>query len=1191
MSIFKDTFKPEIQGQLKARQDAIFERTPEAIQYFNARNSWIRMSSAVNVAPSLGSPPTNELAKKYILQGGTLYENQLRSGVSTQNAAYSILSPGGNPNRLGLRPMPGITGIDIKSLSAYGSLREVVVKFNAWDIRQLEDLELLYMRPGYTALIEWGWAPYLDNNKKLQNNIDFTQNDIINKLPTKEQLFKNIYDTAVKTYNGNYDAMFGYVKNYSWSAREDGGYDCSTTIVSVGEVIESLKVNYAPFNNIDQIIGGGGLIGTDNDTDELKEAYSKNILAGLFYEIWNIGKEKEDKEVFLIPDTKKGSSYDGFRKKINIAGGSGDSSTPDEVGSSDVQVYITLESLCNLINNYVTVIDSNSKQAYIKCSVFDREYDKEIPFANGNGPIAPSINPTEFFLGIPSTTNTTDLEKYLLCLAHPLQISMDPSVCAINASFWTSGQLPEVGVVEELNSAVDENIVIYDNTVDDATYNNLIKEIETTLSTTNINVITGTNTAAVITTNTVNENKIISLLSSTLKGDPNKVKELSRRWHEKYPTTITTTSATTVTTGFNTAAPSTTGVTSVASNSLYSKLNKVLNSSQIDQALGGKNLSGAFYQNPAISEKQKLESQKKETIKQQTKVLSESDNISYLENLKPYFYQGKPETEMGIIGNIYVNVNFLFRLSLNDNLESRDTKEKNDINLYDFLKQVMSSISSAIGSVNNFDIHIDPIDSIPRIIDINYIDKKERNKVFKDAFTLEIHNTKSTVRSYKLESQIFPDQSATIAIGAQVGGGAMATDNNTMLDFNKGLEDRIIPKKLDPTTDPNKDAASNVTNQLVNLSSILDIFYGFFQRLGETSILGIKIEDSDFNTEKSGQYQNALRDLINFYKNLTKSNIKNRAIIPTKLSITMDGIGGLVIGHIFKIPEELLPKGYKGDALGSKLGHIVTSIGHSVNNTGDWTTNIDAQTIILDDPSGGDLKFTDIVKKDKKYKDEVEKRKSSGQGKNYGGAQVPNSIVLHHTVGYGTAQATVDYLPTVGLSIHYAVGADGKVVQGLDEKLIGYHANQKNLNSIGIEICTIGGLTLKNGKYIDVYGKEFKNTPTSPVIDLGYSFNDYRYYADLTDIQATALLNLLKGIIQRNPGITLNFTKTVESIYKNVFGLPGIPERNKSYTSVKLNGGTTGKDPGIFIHALAKGGTHTDTFPSPKMLEILKKLT
>ena len=156
MSIFKDTFKQEIQDQLKARQDAIFERTPDAIQYFNARNSWIRMSSAVNVDGN------NELAKKHILQGGTLYENQaqLRSGVLTQNAAYSVLSPGGNPNRLGLRPMPGIIGIDVKSLSAYGSLREIEVKFIAWDIRQLEDLELLYMRPGYTALVEWGWAPY-----------------------------------------------------------------------------------------------------------------------------------------------------------------------------------------------------------------------------------------------------------------------------------------------------------------------------------------------------------------------------------------------------------------------------------------------------------------------------------------------------------------------------------------------------------------------------------------------------------------------------------------------------------------------------------------------------------------------------------------------------------------------------------------------------------------------------------------------------------------------------------------------------------------------------------------------------------------------------------------------------------------------------------------------------------------------
>jgi hypothetical protein len=942
MSIFKDTFKSEIQEQLKARQDAIFERTPTAIQYYNARNAWIRMSSAVNVSLTKGAPPTNELASKYILQGGILNNNTLKSGIgNTTNNAYSTLTPGGGTNRLGIRPMPGITGIEVKSKSAYGSLREVTVNFNAWDIRQLEDLELLYMRPGYTALIEWGWAPYLNSNKQLQNLFNYL--DIINPPSglTKEKIFKEIYDTAVKKYGGNYDAMYGYVKNYSWSARPDGGYDCTTTIISIGEVMESLKVNYTPFNNMDKITGGGGLIGTDNKEDDLKEAYTKNILAGLFYEIWNIGKDKNENEIFSFPD-KKGNTYNAFKTVININGGAENNDDTGEVGASDEQVYITLESLCTLINNHVTFIDSNSKQAYITCSVFDREYDK-------NSPNKPNSDTGE--------------GGYLLCLGHPLQISMDPSVCAINPSFWLSGQLPSVTTVEKLNPPIDTNVVVYDNIVDDATYNNLIKEIEITLSTTNLttstNIITGTNTTATIVTNNVNENKIISLLSSTLKGDLNKVKELSRRWHEKYPATITTTSATTVTTGFNTAAPLTTGVTSVAANSLYDKLNKVLSSSQIDQALGGKNLSGALQQNPAISEKQKLEKTKKEIEEKQTKALSEIGNIAYLSKLKPFFYKNDPSTELGIIGNIYVNVNFLYRLALNNDLESRDNKEKNDINLYDYLKSVMSEVASSIGNVNNFDIHVDPIDNIIRIIDVNYVDTISRKEVYDNLFILEMHNIKSTVRSYKLESQIFPDQSTTIAIGAQVGGGAMATDNNTMLDFNKGLEDRITSKKQDVLADPNQPTAENIANQLKNLSSIFDVFYDYFSELDDTTII-IKVEDADFNTEKAGQYKNALRDLINFYQNLTKSNIKNRAIIPTKLSITMDGIGGLVIGHMFKIPEDLLPRGYRGETLGSKLGYVVTGIGHSISNN-DWTTNIDAQTIILDEPSGADLTFTDIV--------------------------------------------------------------------------------------------------------------------------------------------------------------------------------------------------------------------------------------
>lgn len=1173
MSIFKDSFKQEIREQLKTRQSAIYNRSPKDIQYFNARNSWIRMTSSVNVNDDKGA-----LASKNILQGGTLNNGKLRSGIGSANEAYSTRTPGGTAdNRLGIRPMPGITSIDVKSKSAYGSLREVVVNFNCWDIRQLEDLELLYMRPGYTVLVEWGWLPYLDNNGSLRNNIDFTQNDIINKTPTKEDLFKNIYDTAVKTYNGNYDAMFGYVKNYSWSAREDGGYDCTTTLISVGEVLESLKVNYAPFNNIDTI-SKTGLIAPKvpdislSDLPDLKKIYSKNILAGLFYELYIIGNKKmegtqDEGKNLTIFDSAKNSYYDLFKKTINVKGGEGDASSDNKVGASDEQVYITLEGLCNIINNYVTFTDSNSKKSYVKCSVLDREYLNTITPAPLTG------------------------DGYLLCLAHPLQLSVDPTVCVINSPVWANGFKVNSNTIIPTNST-ENNLIKFQSKLTDAELDDVLNQLYyISISSTKIN----------------NKQAIVDYLKTKTQGDPETVKALTARHYQKLKDP-----------NYKVTAPSDTSLaTSAKIEGVDStKLGKSLPLSGIGSAvslytflfspsltnLGTQLTSDAFGSNveltksdPVATQQAELNKEKKAIESAQTSAIT---NIQYVKNIaRPYFYQGNWETELGIIGNIYVNLNFLYRLALDNNLESLDTKEKKDINLYDFLKSVLSEISSATGNVNNFDLFVDPIDSNIYIIDVNYVDSRERSKAYENMFEFELHNTKSVVRSYKLESSIFPDQSSIVAVGAQVGGGAMATDNNTMLDFNKGLTDRIIPKKEDPTTDPNQPNIEKIKSQAQNISAALKSLYEFF---GDQDY-GI-FTDADFDTEKAGDYKNSLKDLINFFKNLTKSNIKNRAIIPTKLSATVDGIGGLVIGHMFRIPDDLLPRGYKGDGTnpGSKLGYIVTGIGHSVQNN-DWTTNIDAQTIILDEPGPeGSLSFKELVDinpstnetttKDAKKITTAAIKKSTSNRRSQGGQQVPNSILLHHTVGYGGAQETVDYLPTQGLSIHYAVGKDGKVVQGVDEKKVAYHGNAKNLNSIGIEICTIGGLTLKNGKYIDGYGKVFTPTTSSPVIDLGYTFNYYRYYADFTDVQANALLTLLQGIIQRNPGITFNYTNSVESIYKNVFGLPGIPQLGKSYVSAKPNGGTDGNDPGIFVHALAKGGTHTDTFPSPKMLDVLKKL-
>lgn len=787
MSIFKETFKPGVKLQLEKRQDALdnTSRTADQIQYFNSRNSWIRMSSAVNVNGK------STLAANTILQGGALLNfgrfggNQLRSGVGSGNNAYSTKTTGGQTNRLGIRPMPGITSLDVKSKSAYGSLREANVSFQCWDIRQLEELEQLYMRPGYSVLVEWGWAPYLDNSGNLQSTVPLP--NYLFTLSKKEDIWKIIYDRSAK--DGNYDAVYGFVKNYSWKARSDGGYDCSVSIITMGEILESLKINYGAYDKKDlqttglfpgplpsgsiasaasgssivssiltsfvefaaSLGGGGGLLPASIaltsaaasfiTTDDVASAYSQNIVAGICAELYvkcsenPAIKAKTPAAAYKLIDTNNASKEYNFLKyevQISAAG--------PTIGNGKDQIYIRLEDFLEILNRYVLLSDKKNKTPLAKLSVRDRE--SNIP---------------------------------LLCLGNIHQISTNPHVCLIrNEAYLTANITTDLGVVG----------------LDVTAVNSYLNEI----------------------------------------------------------------------------------------NSRFTYLNRT--------------------------------------------------------------------TEFGEIGNIFVNLDYLYGLALSDTLAEKDKKEKNDIILFDYIKSMMSGINAAIGGVANFDIFIDPVDSAGRIIDVNYVDTTKRSVARKNAFEIQVHNLKSTVRDYSLESQIFPEQSTMIAIGAQAKGGALGTDTNTLVDFNKNLTDRIIPKKDAPTAPPNETVAQEAA-KLKSLQDSWAIIADLFIQLNPDYWTA-----GDYDVEESSKYANALKDIINYFTSIGVSNAKNRAIIPTKLSLTMDGIGGMVIGNMFKINDDILPAGYTGTGgVGSQIGYIVTGLGHKVSNN-DWTTQVDAQFVILDEPTG-----------------------------------------------------------------------------------------------------------------------------------------------------------------------------------------------------------------------------------------------
>ena len=67
-------------------------------------------------------------------------------------------------NPVFLAPMAGITGITVKNKGELGSIREAEVKWVCWDEGQFDTLQRLFMTPGISCLLEWGWSLKSDGN-------------------------------------------------------------------------------------------------------------------------------------------------------------------------------------------------------------------------------------------------------------------------------------------------------------------------------------------------------------------------------------------------------------------------------------------------------------------------------------------------------------------------------------------------------------------------------------------------------------------------------------------------------------------------------------------------------------------------------------------------------------------------------------------------------------------------------------------------------------------------------------------------------------------------------------------------------------------------------------------------------------------------------------------------------------------
>jgi hypothetical protein len=41
-------------------------------------------------------------------------------------------------------------------------------------------------------------------------------------------------------YSANYDGLLGYIRNFNYTLQENGSYECTTVLISMGDVIDSI---------------------------------------------------------------------------------------------------------------------------------------------------------------------------------------------------------------------------------------------------------------------------------------------------------------------------------------------------------------------------------------------------------------------------------------------------------------------------------------------------------------------------------------------------------------------------------------------------------------------------------------------------------------------------------------------------------------------------------------------------------------------------------------------------------------------------------------------------------------------------------------------------------------------------------------------------------------------------------------
>lgn len=429
-------FKPWVTKQINVRQESLgkYANIPSKdLQYYTTKTPWIRLASSVNLNKTkiesasvfqklITSGLTedqiigNNLAKNLILQGGALSSTIFENNEIISNGLNSGLYKGGSPfngaygwggiEERGYVPMPGITNADVQYLNN-GALTKTTINIKCFSKRQFQLIDVLYLRPGYSLLLEFGHSVYLDNDGKLQSFDTFSTSPLRTLLNPGGKSQYDIYreiEQARFDYKGNYDAVYGKISNFNWQFNPDGSYDCQVVLTGMGDIIESLKMNTTIDTGNIQVEGGDTAEATNSESNPIIANKTKTQLNEILYRLYQQIKDVDtitSYNLFIFNFANPNKDFKEEKLLIEGALLSFPITKSDEKEESQSpQTYMTFGTLIAYIQNQFLLYNKTGDNKRTSITRFDMDFD-----------------------------NLANDENYILTF--PGSFSADPTVCLI----------------------------------------------------------------------------------------------------------------------------------------------------------------------------------------------------------------------------------------------------------------------------------------------------------------------------------------------------------------------------------------------------------------------------------------------------------------------------------------------------------------------------------------------------------------------------------------------------------------------------------------------------------------------------------------------------------------------------------------------------------------------------------------